>query len=272
MDIQKKMDRLAGSLRSLPGAIVAYSGGADSALLAEFAHEALGPKSLAVTADSPSLPRRELSTAAKLAAKRGWRHKVIRTAELEDERYASNPLDRCYFCKTALFDELVPLAMELGVPILLGTNTDDLTDWRPGARAASERGTLSPLVEAGFSKSDVREASERLQLPTAFKPAAACLSSRFAYGVRVTREGLARVEAAEDFLLSEGFRVVRVRDLGADRARVEVGADEVGRISSMSDGVTAFLRAVGFAEILIDKNGYRRGALNSSVPVTIGKT
>lgn len=272
MQLAQKLRRLEESLKSLPGAIVAYSGGADSALLAEFAHRVLGEESLAVTADSPSLPRRELAAAVELAARRGWRHVVIRTSELEDERYASNPRDRCYFCKTALFEQLVPMARESGVPILLGTNTDDLSDWRPGAKAATERGSLSPLVEAGLSKADVRETSLRFGLPTASKPAAACLASRFAYGVRVTEVGLGRVEAAEDFLLAKGFEVVRVRDLGDERTRIEVGSDEVERLQSMTDEVRTFLENLGFREVLIDEKGYRRGALNHSVVVTIGRS
>jgi len=249
-------------LRALPGAVVAYSGGVDSALLAEVAHQVLGAASLSVTADSPSLPRRELEAASALAKRRGWRHLVVGTAELDDPVYVANPRNRCYHCKSALFDRLQPLADDRGAPVLLGTVTDDLTDWRPGHAAATERGGRHPLVEAGFSKTDVRRLSAELGLPTAAKPAAACLSSRLAYGVPVTIEALARVERAEELVASLGFSVLRVRDLGGDAARVEVGTDELARLAPLSWTVTEGLRELGFATVTIDERGYRRGALN----------
>lgn len=263
--MEEKVRVLECILASMPGAVVAYSGGADSAFLAEMAHRALDGRCVAATADSPSLPRRELAAATALARSRGWRHTVAGTSELEDERYAANPHDRCYFCKSALMDRLGPLAEEMGVPVLLGTNLDDLGDWRPGQRAATERGARHPMVEAGLTKADVRAASAALGLPTAAKPAAACLASRFAYGVRVTREGLARVEAAEDALLERGFAVVRVRDLGGGRARVEVGPAEVGRLREMAEEVGAALAGLGFAEVVLDPRGYRAGALNEGI-------
>lgn len=270
------MTKLSGLLSGLPGALVAFSGGADSAFLAEMAHRELGERARAVTADSPSLPRRELAAAGELARRRGWNHVVVATLELHDERYASNPVDRCYFCKSALFDRLLPMSEETGWPVLLGTNTDDLGDWRPGHKAASERGARAPLVEAGFSKQDVRDASRRLELDTAGKAASACLASRFAYGVRVTSEGLARVESAEETLLARGFAVVRVRDLGDDRARVEVGSDEVSSAVSRAASVVALLKSLGFAEVTIDPRGYRQGALNEGVmvgdPIPVGKS
>ena len=249
-------------LRALPGAVVAYSGGVDSALLAEVAHQVLGAASLSVTADSPSLPRRELEAASALAKRRGWRHLVVGTAELDDPGYVANPLNRCYHCKSALFDRLQPLAEERGAPILLGTVTDDLGDWRPGHAAATERGGRHPLVEAGMAKADVRALSAELGLPTAAKPAAACLSSRLAYGVPVTTAALARVERAEELVASLGFSVLRVRDLGGDAARVEVGTDELARLAPLSWTVTEGLRELGFATVTIDERGYRRGALN----------
>ncbi|MGH2719816.1 MAG: ATP-dependent sacrificial sulfur transferase LarE [Actinomycetota bacterium] len=251
------LEQLRLILSNLPGAVVAYSGGVDSALLAELAHQEAG--ALVVTADSPSLPRRELDLAAALAISRGWRHQVVGTAELEDPNYAANPVNRCYHCKSALLDRLAPL----GSPVLLGTVTDDLGDWRPGQRAATERGARHPMVEAGLSKADVREYSVALGLPTASKPASACLASRVAYGVPVTRSGLARVEEGEAFLDSLGFRVRRVRDLGGDAARVEVGADELARMVPLSTRVRAELLALGFTSVRFD--GYRRGALNEGV-------
>lgn len=260
-----KVQRLLEGLKSHDGALVAYSGGADSAFLAEMAHRALGERSLAVTADSPSIPRRELALAKQLAEERGWRHLVVETLELNDERYASNPTDRCYWCKTALFERLEPLSLRYGFPILLGTNLDDLGDHRPGLRAASEAGVHHPLVDAGFRKSDVRSASAEIGLPTHDKPAAACLASRFAYGVRVTASGLARVERAEEWMSARGYPVVRVRDLGRGRARVEVDPSDVERVLSDSSHVIAELKRLGFTEVLIDERGYRSGALNEGV-------
>lgn len=267
MSVARKVRDLEAILGRLPVALVAFSGGADSAFLAEIAHRTLGPAFLAITADSPSLARRELDAARALARRRGWQHQVIPTFELADERYAANPVNRCYFCKSALLDRLQSMTRELGAPVLLGTNTDDLGDWRPGHRAASERGARHPLVEAGLSKADVREASRRIGLATADKPASACLASRFAYGVRVTASALARIERAEERLLCRGFQVVRVRDLGDDRARVEVGADEVPRLNAEAGAVRGELLALGFCEVTIDERGYRRGALNEDSSV-----
>ncbi|HLI56165.1 MAG TPA: ATP-dependent sacrificial sulfur transferase LarE [Actinomycetota bacterium] len=252
-----KLEQLRAILSTLPEAVVAYSGGVDSALLAELAHQEAG--ALAVTADSPSLPRRELAAATALASARGWRHRVVGTAEMEDPRYAANPVNRCYHCKSALLDRLAPL----GSPVLMGTVTDDLGDWRPGQRAATERGARHPMVEAGLTKADVRAFSAALGLPTATKPASACLASRLAYGVPVTASALARVEQGEEFLSSLGFRVRRVRDLGDDTARVEVGPDELHRVDAAT--VTAGLVDLGFATVTIDERGYRRGALNEGV-------
>ncbi len=257
-----KLAALRDILGAMPGAVVAYSGGVDSALLAEVAHQVLAAASLSVTADSPSLPRRELEAASALAKRRGWRHLVVGTAELDDPGYVANPLNRCYHCKSALFDRLQPLAEERGAPVLLGTVTDDLGDWRPGHAAATERGGRHPLVEAGMAKADVRALSAELGLPTAAKPAAACLSSRLAYGVPVTTAALARVEQAEELVASLGFLVLRVRDLGGDAARVEVGTDELARLAPLSWTVTEGLRELGFATVTIDERGYRRGALN----------
>lgn len=250
------LEELRSILSSMPGAVVAYSGGVDSALLAELAHQEVG--ALAVTADSPSLPRKELAAASALAASRGWRHQVVTTAEMDDPNYAANPVTRCYHCKSALLDRLLPL----GTPVLMGTVTDDLGDWRPGQRAASERGARHPMVEAGLTKSDVREISASLGLPTAAKPASACLASRLAYGVRVTTSALDRVEKAEEFIASLGFRVLRVRDLGDGAARVEVGIDELARLVPRAARVRAELLRLGFTSVNFDQRGYRRGALN----------
>lgn len=264
-----KLEVLQGLLAAMPGVLVAYSGGVDSALLAEVAHQMLGRASTAVTADSPSLPRRELAAAVKLARRRGWHHLVIGTQELDDPSYQANPVDRCYYCKSALFDRLQPLAAEQGVPVVLGTVCDDLGDWRPGQRAAAERGVRHPLVEAGLTKAEVRALSASLGLPTAAKPASACLASRLAYGVPVTQQALARVEQAEELVAALGFCVLRVRDLGRDAASVEVGPDELARLRPLSATLTNQLLGLGFATVAIDERGYRRGALNERVHVSL---
>lgn len=263
--VEEKMARLKSALSRLPGAIVAFSGGADSAFLAEVAHRALNGRSRAVTADSPSLSRRELTEAEELARGRGWNHSIVSTFELRDERYVANDIDRCYFCKTSLFERLEPISRDLGWPVLLGTNVDDQGDWRPGQKAADERGALHPLLDVGFTKAEIRRASQTLGLETAQKPASACLASRFAYGVRVTAQGLARVEEAEEGLLAAGFRIVRVRDLGGDMARVEVGPAEVRSLLARAKWVTGLVEAAGFLEVILDERGYRQGRLNEGV-------
>ena len=260
--LARKLSALNDILAALPGAVVAYSGGVDSALLAEVAHRVLGERSLAVTADSPSLARRELAAARALAHSRGWRHRVVGTQELDNPHYVANPINRCYHCKAALFDRLEPLTGSSGLPVLLGTVIDDLGDWRPGHAAATERGGRHPLVEAGLAKADVRAMSASMGMPTAAKPASACLASRLAYGVPVTPAALARVEEAEEVVGSFGFTVLRVRDLGDDAARVEVGADELARLGALRHRVTEGLLRLGFASVTIDERGYRRGALN----------
>ncbi|MEO7804016.1 MAG: ATP-dependent sacrificial sulfur transferase LarE [Actinomycetota bacterium] len=259
---EAKLAALRLSLAKLPGAIVAYSGGADSAFLAEVAHEVLQERCLAVTADSASLPRSELHEAIQLAVDRGWRHEMVATDELNDERYAANPTNRCYFCKSALFDRLEDMSLRLGWPVLLGTNSDDLSDWRPGQKASQERGGLHPMVDAGLTKDEIRSLSKEMGLVTADKPASACLASRFAYGVRVTSAGLERIERAEAWMHSQNYPIVRIRDLGKDRARVEVDPKDVARASNQSNEIERQLLALGFCEVMVDPVGYRQGALN----------
>lgn len=271
MDLEAKLDSLRSFLAGLDGAVVAFSGGVDSALLSQMAHEVLGRRALAVTADSPSIPRRELEAAGDLAASRGWRHLVVETEELQDQRYALNPIDRCYWCKSALMDSLLPIATEEGASILLGTNLDDLSDHRPGQQAAVSAGALQPMVEAGLTKSDVIAASRLVGLPTADKPPAACLASRFAYGVAISAQGLGRVERAEEWMNDAGFGVVRVRDMGADRARVEVPGADLERLKAIKEAMVEFLTSLGFVAVDIDPDGYRRGALNEGLVVLTSK-
>lgn len=260
--LEDKQERLSAGLARLPGLIVAYSGGVDSALLSEVAHEVLGDRTLAVTAVSPSLARRELAAAKELARRRGWNHRVVATREIARDEYARNEPDRCYWCKTELFEVLGPLADQLGWPVAVGTNADDLGDHRPGIAAASERGVLAPLAEAGLTKSEIRELSRRRGLPTADKPASPCLASRIAYGVRVTPQRLRRVERAEEFLRDLGFTVLRVRDHG-DLARVEVAAEDIPRLAAQAGRVHRKLRDLGFAYVALDLGGFRSGSMNA---------
>lgn len=266
MSVAHKVSRLQEVLSGMSEVVVAYSGGADSAFLAEMAHRSLPGSCRVVTADSPSLKRAELQDAVAVAAERGWDHLVVTTHELDDERYASNPANRCYWCKTELMKRLLPIAGKEAT-ILLGTNLDDLSDHRPGTKAAIEASARHPLVEAGFTKADVRAASRDLGLPTADKPAAACMSSRLAYGVRVTPQALARVERAEQEVIELGFEVCRVRDLGQDVARVEVLRELVPDLLARLAEVELRLRSAGFVRIEVDPKGYRQGALNELISI-----
>jgi uncharacterized protein len=256
-----KRATLAADLESLGRVVVAYSGGVDSSFLAAAAHDVLGDECLMVTASSPSLAERALGDAGVLAAARGWNHLVVRTQEVQSERYARNAPDRCYWCKTELFDVLAPLARQRDARIAVGTNADDLRDFRPGIKAAARRGVRTPLADARLTKRDVRALSAAAGLPTADKPASPCLASRFAYGVRVTAEGLHRIDRAEEAMRALGFGDLRVRDHG-DLARIEVPAEEVERAARLRAEIAACLKGLGFAFVTLDLMGFRSGSLN----------
>jgi uncharacterized protein len=268
-------DRLAAleaDLARLPGVLVAFSGGVDSGVLLAAAVRALGAdRVVAATAVSPSLPASERAAAAAFGVLLGVRHEFPRTDELAREGYRANAGDRCAFCKTELVDVLTPLAARLGIDdVVTGTNADDLgAGFRPGIRAAAERGAWAPLARAGLTKDDVRAAARRWGLPLADKPAAACLASRIAYGVPVSAEGLARVEAAEAGLRAAmtgaGLHVrdLRVRDMGQDVARVEVDMSLVGELTARPDLVAA---VAGFARVEVDPRGFRSGSMNELLP------
>jgi uncharacterized protein len=264
--LEAKAERLSRSLADLGRVVVAYSGGVDSAYLAAAAHDVLGCEAIAVTARSPSLARRELEAASSLARTRGWNHVVVETEELRREEYARNAADRCYWCKTELLEVLEPIAVERSAAITIGTNADDLTDYRPGSKAARKKGAHTPLADAGLTKSDVRELSRAIGLPTSEKAASPCLASRFAYGVRVTEEGLRRIEAAEEKLRVLGLDVLRVRDHGDDLARVEVPAEDIGVVVEHRDAIAEGLKALGFRFVTLDLQGFRSGSLNEVLP------
>jgi pyridinium-3,5-biscarboxylic acid mononucleotide sulfurtransferase len=262
-----------GRLREIIGgygsAITAFSAGVDSTLVAVVAQQELGGAALAATAVSASLAPSELEDATQLALSLGLRHRLVETQEVDDERYASNPVDRCYFCKTHLYTELEQLSAETGLRYILnGLNVDDLGDWRPGARAAAERDdqVRSPLHAAGMGKTEIRAAARELGLPNWDKPALACLSSRVPYGDRVTPEKLVRIGQAEQALHALGFRQLRVRHF-SNRARVEIAPDELGRVESegLAQRIEAELLALGFPAVEIDPRGYRSGRLNEGV-------
>jgi uncharacterized protein len=261
--LRAKRDRLADLLRETDGCVIGFSGGVDSTFLYAVAVEVLGERALAVTATSETYPRRELDEARTLAAEIGGRHRVIVSEELDIPGFAENPKNRCYHCKSELFSKLRAIAREEGIShVMDGSNVDDRGDYRPGRQAIRELGVRSPLEEAELSKNDIRELSREMNLSTWDKPAFACLSSRFPYGDRITREKLTRVGRAEEALRALGLRVVRVRHHG-DVARLELGPEEFTLATNVLRGeIVRLVKEAGYAYVALDLQGYRTGAMN----------
>jgi uncharacterized protein len=260
-----KRDRLVAILRELSSIAVAFSGGIDSTVVAKAAQLAVGDRAVALTADSASVPRREIAEAQELARLIGIRHRLIGTEEFDDADYIKNDGARCYYCKSELYARIESLLPELGVQVICsGANLDDLGDYRPGLTAAAEHAVRHPLQEAGFTKADVRALALAWGLPTWDKPASPCLSSRLAPGVEVTRERTGRVEAAEAYLRGLGLRDCRVRLHEGELARVEVPAGELARFAEpeVRDGLVRQLKELGFRFVTLDLEGLRSGSLN----------
>ena len=264
MMLIEKLEQLKAIFIEMEQALIAYSGGVDSTLVAKIAYDVLGDRALAVTAVSPSLLPEELEDAKIQAATIGIPHKIVQTHEMENPNYTSNPINRCYFCKSELHDTLKPLAIKLGYPYVVdGVNADDLHDYRPGIQAAKERGARSPLAEIGIAKAEVRQLSQQLSLPWWDKPAQPCLSSRFPYGEEITVAKLQRVGRAEIYLRSLGLKNLRVRSVG-DTARIELPSEQIKEFVLTTDlqSVVSDFQKFGFVYVTLDLEGYRSGKLN----------
>jgi len=268
-EIVLSLDEKDAKLRALIGGyeslIVAYSGGVDSTFLAGVAHEVLGSNALAVTSRSPSVAPEELEAATELAAERGWRHLVVDTDEINDPRYLANDGRRCFFCKTELYTHLDQVAGDEGITrVANGANTDDLGDYRPGMEAAKNFEVVSPLVEAGMSKQDIRDLSLKMDLPTWDKPAQPCLSSRIPYGTVVSVEALGMIGRAEKGLRELGFGVVRVRHYG-EVGRVEIPLEDFDRFEEVRAEASAVVLGAGYEVMELEPKGFKSGGLNAAL-------
>lgn len=267
MTSEEKFNRLKADLKKMDRVIIAYSGGVDSTFLLKAASMSGLGEVLAVTGLSESLPEEEAVSAGEIAASLNVRHRTLITEELKNADYVKNPPDRCYYCKKELFGKLRGIAKEEDFSFILdGTNADDAHDWRPGRKAASEEGVLSPLLDAGLGKMEIRELSRTLGLPTWDKPATPCLSSRFPYGQEITAEALGRVNKAESFIKKFGVKELRVRN-HSDVARIEIMPEDFPKLldGTAREEVTGFLKLLGFKYITIDLQGFRSGSSNENL-------
>jgi pyridinium-3,5-biscarboxylic acid mononucleotide sulfurtransferase len=264
-ELTRKYSHLQSILRGLQSVAIGFSGGIDSTLLIRVATDVLGDSALAVIGRSETYPTREFEEALRLASAFGSRYRVVRTEETDDLKFRENPPDRCYFCKTELFAKLHEIAAEEAIQwIADGTIVDDLGDFRPGMRAKSEQQVRSPLLEAGFTKEDVRVLARDLGIPTWDKPSFACLSSRFPYGFGITKENLMKIDQAETFLRDHGFRFFRVRHHDDKTVRIEAGPQEFDRFldGNFRSELIARLKSLGYFYITLDLQGYRSGSMN----------
>ncbi|MEW6235276.1 MAG: ATP-dependent sacrificial sulfur transferase LarE [Candidatus Omnitrophota bacterium] len=269
--LDEKYQRLQAIFREIGSVVIGYSGGVDSAFLAKAATDVLGDRALCVAAVSGSYPEFERREAEKNAREMGLNFECVTTSELDDPNYRKNAADRCYFCKKELVSHLQRIAQERGYrAIAVGTNLDDLGDYRPGQQAVKEGGARNPLVEAGLTKEDIRLLSKRLNIPTWNKPAFACLSSRFPYGEEITPEKLRMVEQAEDYLRQLGFQQYRVRH-HHNLARIETPPDAMPKILENREEIYRRFREIGYAYISLDLMGYRQGSMNETL-IQIGKS
>ncbi|WP_071515634.1 ATP-dependent sacrificial sulfur transferase LarE [Geitlerinema sp. PCC 9228] len=268
--LEQKLEQLRRLFQQMDRALIAYSGGIDSTLVAKVAYDVLQEKALAVTAVSPSLLPEDLEDARVQAATIGIAHEEVQTQEMENPNYTSNPVNRCYFCKSELHDTLKPMALQRGYPYVVdGVNADDLADYRPGIQAAKERGARSPLAEVGITKTEVRELSQQLGLPWWDKPSQPCLSSRFPYGEEITVGKLQRVGRAERYLRQLGWKNLRVRSEG-ETARIELPPEQIKEFVFTTElpPLVAAFQEFGFLYVTLDLEGYQSGKLNRVLEMT----
>ncbi len=264
-ELLKKYEHLKSLLRGMESVAIGFSGGIDSTLLIRVATDALGTRALAVIGRSETYPSREFEEAIAMAEQFGSRYRVVNTEETDDIKFQENPPNRCYFCKTELFGKLDEIAKEESIAwIADGTITDDLDDFRPGMRAKDEKNVRSPLLEAGFSKNDVRTLAKELGIASWDKPSFACLASRFPYGFGITKENLMKIDAAETFMRDLGFRFFRVRHHDDKTARLEIGPQEFHRLfdDELRVRIVSHLKQIGYVYVTLDLQGYRTGSMN----------